>query len=86
MLDHKINCMRLLTEETTLRQQIATCEAFLMKVFDFTNRKGYLVPPLAIEEAVIAIHRIESNLRTELVYLRLEMALMCFADDEEEGE
>jgi hypothetical protein len=71
-----IKRQKLILEENILKQQVETCEMYQSSMFDFTVSQGKSFHRLTIEDILLAIHRLEINLRTELFHLKLEQALI----------
>jgi hypothetical protein len=66
---------RLITMEQELIQQILTFEACIEAVLNETRLHGALLHTLSIEDMVSAMDRMTSNKRTDLIHIRLAIAL-----------
>jgi hypothetical protein len=63
-------------QETDLLQRIATCDAYLNALFEFTYYQGTKHNRLTMEDIVSALHAVSTDLRTELVHVQLEKAYL----------
>lgn len=70
---------QLLLDEAVLIQQIETCEACQSVLLDFIVQEGIRFRRSTLESIVLAIHRMELGLRTDICSLRLEK--MFIAND-----
>lgn len=63
-------------EEAFLLERIRTCEACLSAVLEFTYRHVKEHHQLTIEDIVTAIFAISNDLRTELLHVQFEKAVL----------
>lgn len=62
--------------ENDLINRIATCDACLTALFEFTYYQGRQHNRLTLEDIVSALHTVSTDLRTELVHVQLEKAFL----------
>jgi hypothetical protein len=76
---------RLIIEEQHLIQQIQTYEACTEAVLNETKLNGEKLHTLSIEDMVMAMDRMTSNKRTDLIHIKLAIALKHSAQHKEEN-
>ncbi|WP_010493137.1 hypothetical protein [Paenibacillus elgii] len=62
----------LLEEERLLAEKIGSCEECVEVILDYIAKKADTIHVLTAEEIVSAVHAIGEDLRTELLYVKLE--------------
>lgn len=67
---------RLVDEENDLLDRIETCDAYMNAILEYTYREGQKHHKLTVEGIVTAVYAISSDLRTELVHVQLEKAVL----------
>ncbi|MFD0677385.1 MULTISPECIES: hypothetical protein [unclassified Paenibacillus] len=67
---------QVIDEETKWLKRIRTCEAYLTALLEHTHRNGSQYDKLTVEDIVTTVHTLASLLRTELVLVQLEKALL----------
>ena len=67
----------LVKQEKAFFKQIDTAELCLIAIFDYTFQYGEVTDKLTLEDMIMAMHQIEMDLRTEMLHLRLEKALVA---------
>ncbi|SDO04928.1 hypothetical protein SAMN04487897_107191 [Paenibacillus sp. yr247] len=63
-------------EETELLDRIRTYEVYLRTLMEQTYRSGERYHKLTVEDILTAVFMISINLRTELLHVQLEKALL----------
>ncbi len=66
----------LAAQERTLFQQISTAELSLSALFNYIFQYVDVTNKLIVEDIMSAVHQIELDLRTEMLHLRLEKAIV----------
>ncbi|RTE11193.1 hypothetical protein [Paenibacillus whitsoniae] len=67
---------QIVEEETELMERIRTCEAYLNAILEQTYRNGDQHHKLTVEDILTAVFTISSELRTELLHVQFEKALL----------
>jgi hypothetical protein len=67
---------RIVEEETELIGRIKTCEAYINALLEYTYRSGDQHHRLTVEDILTAVFTMGSNLRTELLHVQLEKAML----------
>ncbi|MGM0715495.1 hypothetical protein ACWKW1_27190 [Brevibacillus parabrevis] len=62
--------------EAVVHEKLTTCITYQSAILDFTIREGFRCQRTAIEDIVLAMNRMEMDLRTECCHLKLEQALI----------
>ncbi|WP_248926750.1 hypothetical protein [Paenibacillus hamazuiensis] len=68
----------LLQEKALLSQQIMTIEEVKKIIFDAIEQRGHQLHVLTLEDILISIHSLSSNLQMELLLLHLDKALAAY--------
>lgn len=68
---------QLLLDEAILMQKIETCEACQSVLLDFIVQQGIRFRRSTLESIILAIHRMELGLRTDVCRLRLEKVFIA---------
>lgn len=70
---------RLVEEETALLQKVRTCEECVFAVLGHLFQHNDKVHVMMVEDVLTLVHNKETELRTELLHLRLEKARLAVA-------
>lgn len=70
---------RLVVEETLLLKKVRTCEECVFAVLGHLFQHNDEVHVLTVEDVLTLVHNKETELRTELLHLRLEKARLAVA-------
>ncbi|MFA4136145.1 MULTISPECIES: hypothetical protein [unclassified Brevibacillus] len=73
-LIHRLEQLQM--REAVVHEKLKTCITYQSAILDFTIREGFRCQRTAIEDIVLAVNRIEMDLRTECCQLKLELALI----------
>jgi hypothetical protein len=65
-------------EEDQLVKRIHTCEQIMGTICSLVYKECQELHSLTVEDVLMSIHRIQQDLQTELLHLRLEKAVVSF--------
>ncbi|UHA73726.1 hypothetical protein [Paenibacillus sp. 481] len=76
-MSHLIEKLEQLYErESVVNERLETCIAYQSAILDYTIQEGFRCHQTAIEDILLAVHRVEMDLRTEVCHLKLAKALV----------
>lgn len=66
------------SDEDQLVRRISTCDEITATIIDLMYQQGDAFHSSTVEEILMAIHRVQQDLQTELLHTRLEKAVVAY--------